>query len=182
MNKRDWRIAYASVCDAILLGGTFSVAAMGPFYLGSSAPSNAQNAQNSGADPHANVTVRWHGTPQAVISSHERHLHGMFHLVGPFADLRNKSSPGLPVWTGAFTSDGVAHSFTMIGSDPSRGPGNTVIPTVVIPLRLVYSDGTVIDASRDLIDGQTPVDGILNSPIFRPYPFSARGVFVGPTQ
>ena len=40
----------------------------------------------------------------------------------------------------------------------------------------------MIDSSTDLVDGQTAVQGIVNSPIFKPYPFVCGGKNVGNTQ
>jgi hypothetical protein len=47
-----------------------------------------------------------------------------------------------------------------------------VIPTVLIPLRFVFADGNVFDASTDIIDGQTAIQGFVNSPIFQNYNFN----------
>ena len=42
---------------------------------------------------------------------------------------------------------------------------------------LIFADGTVFDASTDLVDGVTPADGVRNSPIFQSAPWNS-----GPTQ
>jgi probable HAF family extracellular repeat protein len=70
----------------------------------------------------------------------------------------------------------------MVGTDPKLGSKTTIIPTVIIPLRFVFPDGQVFDASSDLIDGQTPIQGIINSPIFKNYNFVLGGKSVGNTQ
>jgi len=70
----------------------------------------------------------------------------------------------------------------MVGTDPKLGSKTTVIPTVIIPLRFVFPDGQVFDSSTDLIDGQTAVQGIVNSPIFKNYNFVLGGKSAGNTQ
>jgi hypothetical protein len=87
----------------------------------------------------------------------------------------------LPHWSGSFQSQGVVYPFTVLGQDPSLG-ATTVIPTVIIPYRLVLPDGGVFDASTDIIDGVTPVAGVVNSPLFQSVPWSAGSTQLGNTQ
>ncbi len=49
-------------------------------------------------------------------------------------------------WTGAFVSGGVAYPYTMLGTDPALGSATTWISTVMIPLKLVFSNGMVLNA------------------------------------
>jgi hypothetical protein len=88
----------------------------------------------------------------------------------------------IPHWSDSFTYQGLVYTYTMVGTDPKRSSATTVIPTVLIPLRFVFADGSVFDASTDLIDGQTAVQGIINSPIFQNYDFVSGGTHVGNTQ
>ncbi len=88
----------------------------------------------------------------------------------------------IPHWTGEFSYHGITYPYTMVGTDPKKGSATTVVPTVIIPLRFVYADGVVTDTSTDLIDGQTAIHGIVNSPIFQPYNFKPGGTQVGNTQ
>jgi probable HAF family extracellular repeat protein len=97
----------------------------------------------------------------------------------------NPDAPGvntIPHWSDSFTYNGLVYNYTMVGTDPRRGSATTVIPTVLIPLRFVFADGKVFDASTDLIDGQTSIQGIINSPIFQNYNFNNTSVHVGNTQ
>jgi hypothetical protein len=87
----------------------------------------------------------------------------------------------MPHWTSSFTSQGATYPFTVIGSDPSQGK-STTIPTVIVPYRLIFSDGGVFDATTDLVDGVTPLAGIVNSPIFQPVPWTVGLTQVGTTQ
>src|SRR5689334_3584963 len=88
----------------------------------------------------------------------------------------------IPYWSDSFSYQGLEFKYKMVGTDPKKGSKTTVIPTVIIPLRFVFPDGQVFDASTDLVDGQTPVQGIVNSPIFQNYSFVLNGTSVGTTQ
>jgi hypothetical protein len=88
----------------------------------------------------------------------------------------------IPYWSDSFSYQGLEFNYQMVGTDPKKGSKTTVIPTVIIPLRFVFPDGQVFDASTDLVDGQTPVQGIVNSPIFQNYDFVSGGTHVGNTQ
>src|SRR5262249_29490769 len=91
------------------------------------------------------------------------------------AAVATSSPSGLPTWSDSFSYQGLTYKYSMVGTDPKLGSKTTVIPTVIIPLRFVFPDGQVFDASTDLIDGQTPVQGIVNSPIFKNYNFVLGG-------
>jgi hypothetical protein len=91
------------------------------------------------------------------------------------------SALAIPHWTSSFQTQGAQYPFTVVGSDPSQG-ATTTIPTVIIPYRLVFSDGGVFDATTDLIDGVTPLAGVVNSPLFKPVPWNAGTTQLGTTQ
>lgn len=88
----------------------------------------------------------------------------------------------IPFWSDSFAYQGLEFKYKMVGTDPKNGSRTTVIPTELIPLRFVFPDGHVFDASTDIVDGQTPVQGIINSPIFQNYHFVLGGTDVGNTQ
>ena len=88
----------------------------------------------------------------------------------------------IPHWSGSFSYRGMNYPYTMVGTDPALGSATTTVPALIIPIRFVFADGTETDASADLIDGQTATHGIVNSPIFQPYPFVSGGTNVGNTQ
>ncbi len=88
----------------------------------------------------------------------------------------------IPYWSDSFDYHGLSYTYTMVGTDPKHGSATTVIPVELIPIRWVFSNGTVVDASTDIVDGQTPVQGIINSPIFQDYDFTSGGTHVGNTQ
>jgi probable HAF family extracellular repeat protein len=88
----------------------------------------------------------------------------------------------IPYWSDSFNYQGLVFKYKMVGRDPSKGSSTTVIPTFIVPLRFVFPDGQIFDSSTDLVDGQTAIQGIVNSPIFKNYPFVLGGTNVGTTQ
>jgi hypothetical protein len=88
----------------------------------------------------------------------------------------------IPHWSDTFTYHGLTYEQTMVGTDPRHGSATTIIPTVIIPLRILYIDGNVYDPTIDLIDGENPINEIRNSPIFQPTQINIGGVSMGNTQ
>jgi hypothetical protein len=88
-------------------------------------------------------------------------------------------------WTGSFIYEptGATYPYTMLGTDPSLGSAITGIPAVLIPLKVVFSDGTTLDADSP-VAGDTRSASVLTqkSPMFRAAPFSPGGTNVGTTQ
>src|SRR5215831_18019922 len=97
---------------------------------------------------------------------------------GPPAD---PASFALPHWTSSFRVEGIDYPFTVVGTDPAANQA-TVVPTVVIPYRFVFADGSVVDATQDIIDGMTPLAGVLASPVLNDLPFTAGTTPLGNTQ
>jgi hypothetical protein len=88
----------------------------------------------------------------------------------------------IPYWSDSFSYRGITYKYDMVGTDPKRGSATTTIQTVIIPMRFVFENGLVFDASTDLIDGQTSIQGIIDSPIFQNFDFISGGIHVGNTQ
>lgn len=88
----------------------------------------------------------------------------------------------IPTWSDSYTYQGLTYTYTMVGTDPKRGSATTTIPTVIVPVRFVFADGSVIDPITDVIEGRTPLQAVVNSPIFQPYAFKVGGISVGDTQ
>lgn len=88
----------------------------------------------------------------------------------------------IPYWSDSYSYLGLKYSYSMVGTDPKRGSATTVIPTVIIPMRFVFENGLVFDAAADNVDGQTSVQGMINSPVFQNYDFLSGGTHVGNTQ
>jgi hypothetical protein len=88
----------------------------------------------------------------------------------------------VPYWTDSFSYQGLTYKYSMVGTDPRRGSVTTTVPTVIIPMRFVFENGVVFDATADSIDGQTSTQGIIKSPVFQNYAFTPGGTRVGNTQ
>jgi hypothetical protein len=71
----------------------------------------------------------------------------------------------LPSWSQSFTILGKTYSYTLLGTDPSLGAATTVIPTVLVPIRLVVSD-FIVNGAPLVLDATPQMKDIENSPIF----------------
>lgn len=67
---------------------------------------------------------------------------------------------GLAHWTSTFTAEGKTWTYTMVGTDPSKGSQTTTIPVTIIPLKMVFSNGTAFN-------GHSQVSATVNSPLFK---------------
>jgi hypothetical protein len=81
-----------------------------------------------------------------------------------------RTSTTIAYWSSSFTdpTNGVTYPYTMVGTSPFAGNGQTTIPTVIIPFNFVFSDGTVMNGSGD-------VALTLASPIFSDYRYPLSG-------
>jgi hypothetical protein len=81
-----------------------------------------------------------------------------------------RTSKTIPYWSSSFTdpTNGVTYPYTMVGTNPFTGNGQTTVPTTIIPFRFVFSDGTVMDGGGD-------VAATLASPIFSEYTYPLGG-------
>jgi hypothetical protein len=71
----------------------------------------------------------------------------------------------LPTWTRGFSINGTNYSYTMVGSDPAAGATTTIIPTVLVPIRLTVPD-TLVNGQPLMLDATGSIPSILHSPIF----------------
>jgi hypothetical protein len=93
------------------------------------------------------------------------------------------AATGLTLFHSSFTFGGRTFPFTMIGTNPASGSATTTIPTVLVPLRFQFADGTVIDPNAVLVNGTgTAVQNTLLSPLFQQATFTAGTVSLGTTQ
>ena len=72
----------------------------------------------------------------------------------------------LPTWTRSFEVAGQTYSRTLVGSAP-EGAGRTVIPAVIVPVRITVSDYSVDGVHPVVFDGTKAVASMLGSPIFQ---------------
>jgi hypothetical protein len=88
----------------------------------------------------------------------------------------------IPLWSSSFTYSGTTYPYTMVGTDPSLGSSVTVT-TRIIPLKFVFSDGTVLDPTTNVCgDTQSAVQRVVNSPLFQSTDFSSGPTYLGNTQ
>ena len=71
----------------------------------------------------------------------------------------------LPNWSASFSVAGMNYSYTLIGTDPAQGPARTVIPTIIVPVRLTIPD-YIVNGQPLVLDGTRTMSSVLNSPIF----------------
>jgi len=112
----------------------------------------------------------------------KRHVDGTAMLKRQKVNPQAANSSTIPYWSDSFAYQGLNFSYRMVGTDPKKGSTTTVIPSEIIPLRFVFADGSVFDASTDIVDGQTPIQGMVNSPVFQNHDFVLGGTDVGNTQ
>lgn len=85
-------------------------------------------------------------------------------------------------WKGKFRWQGEEYAFSMVGTDPAHGSVTTTVPVILVPVRYVFADGSVLDPSTDISGGVIPLQSILHSPVFQDRDYFVGGVFVGHTQ
>jgi hypothetical protein len=83
-------------------------------------------------------------------------------------------APALPTFTGVATVGRTRYSYTMVGTNPElRGAKNVVVPVLIIPVRLEFGDGTVLDPSQpnSCLGGLVPLTLALQSPLFQNFDY-----------
>jgi len=105
------------------------------------------------------------------------------HLPPTLHSARVSQPPVTPLttWNGSFTSGGTTYNYNMVGVAPTLGSSAT-IPTVIIPVKIVISNGATFDPSAVLSNGNTVVQNTVASPIFASIPFTSGGISMGTTQ
>jgi len=105
--------------------------------------------------------VRTHAAAPTILNGKAR-----FHnFKNHFSDADLASTP-LKHWNGQFTYQGTTYKYTMVGTNPSSGSVTTTVPVTIIPLKLTFSDSTVLDGSQK-------VSNTTASPIFQNAQFSS---------
>jgi len=87
------------------------------------------------------------------------HLHGNTAVRAMLQRSGSTMVNTIPYWSSLFAYNGNLYPYQMVGTDPSAGSATTTVRTVIIPLNLVFSDGTAFD-------GTSRVDKTEDSPIF----------------
>jgi len=88
----------------------------------------------------------------------------------------------LQTWNGSFTFNGTKYNYNMVGVPPFPS-GSATIPTVIIPVKIVISNGASFDPAHVLSNGKTVTQNTVASPIFTSsVDFTSGGVDMGTTQ
>jgi hypothetical protein len=94
----------------------------------------------------------------------------------------------LTQWNGSFTDlRGKKITYTMVGTDPSKGGVSTTVPVYIIPIKMVYGktngNHTFDPVKAKVSNGLTVVNNVIASPIFNPgVNFTQGGTNLGTTQ
>jgi hypothetical protein len=92
------------------------------------------------------------------------------------------TSTPLRTWNGSFTSNGTTFHYNMVGVPPFPSSSAT-IPTIIVPIKIMLSNGAVFDPSTKLTNGKTVTQNTLASPIFTSsVDFTSGGANMGTTQ
>jgi hypothetical protein len=90
-------------------------------------------------------------------------------IPGPAA-VEKRGVPGLATFTRSIVVQRRTYRYTMVGSDPFLArSGRVVVPLQIIPVRVVFNDGTVLDATvpgPECAGPGDPLTNTLGSPLF----------------
>ena len=75
------------------------------------------------------------------------------------ADASGAAAHSIPVWSSSCSVNGVVYNIQLVGSNPSRGGTTTLVANSIVPMRISFADGVVLDASRE-------VQPLVASPIY----------------
>ena len=105
---------------------------------------------------------------QVRFSSPGRHRASSVGVQGAFARRRSRSDRlrTVPFFEDTFVSGGQTYLYRMVGQNPKVSAGRTMVRDVIVPLRFVFADGQVFDAS-------STIRPLRRSPLFRPAPFTS---------
>ena len=97
-------------------------------------------------------------------------------------NLIEAASAPLQTWNGSFTFGGKTYTYNMVGVPPFPSSSAT-IATVIIPVKIVISNGATFDPSHVLSNGKTVTQNTVASPIFAStVDFTSGGTDMGTTQ
>jgi hypothetical protein len=87
---------------------------------------------------------------------------------------RRPPPPTLATFTGVVAVGRTRYTYVMVGSNPQlRRARNVVVPVAIVPMRLEFSDGTVLDPSQPdaCLGGRVPLAVTLQSPLFQDFDY-----------
>jgi hypothetical protein len=87
---------------------------------------------------------------------------------------------GLAFYTANYTSlQGFPLPFNIVGTNPASGLATTIVPTVIVPIKVVYQTPGALNGT---LDGTNVAPAVQNSPIFLTADYTFGGTDVGVTQ
>jgi hypothetical protein len=105
------------------------------------------------SNPLHAASIKIQGTPRFI------------HFSKAFSDA-TLASTRLKHWTSSFSSGGITYKYSMVGTNPKKTSVTTTVLVTIVPLRLVFSNGTIFDGSNKVAD-------TTGSPIFQPASFKS---------
>jgi PEP-CTERM motif len=99
--------------------------------------------------------------------------------LGPAQSNGTAQATGLAFFSANYASLGTSRllPFNVVGSNPANGAATTTIPTVIVPIKVVYQT-----AGGLFLDGTNVVPAVQNSPIFLTADYTVGGTDLGVTQ
>ena len=100
-------------------------------------------------------------------------LLGLCVLLSPACEKKAPSGPaiGVPTFTRSFTAAGKEYHYTLVGRDPAQG-GTTTIPTVLVPVSLVFDAPAAKAGKNAEISAADDVPKVVQSPVFQNHAFA----------
>lgn len=105
--------------------------------------------------------INWH--PVSQISQNFAHA---AQTQATTANSKQQHITSIPYWASSFTYQGQAYPYTMVGTNPAKGSAITLVPTLLVPVKIVLANGAVYN-------GENKVRDVLKSPLFIPTSFKS---------
>jgi hypothetical protein len=163
------------------LGDTQYIGNGTDYFLGTGVLSNG--GANKAAAPPKNTALELANGEVAVAGSF-----GISIGQGPAQDPAQSAgeAPSLAFYNANYKSLGAVQlPFNIVGTDPTKGAATTNIPTVIVPINIVFEAGTVNTSKPSgpvELDGSSVVSAVANSPIFQAADYKVGGTDLGVTQ
>lgn len=116
----------------------------------------------------------------------------MFKVLRPHGEVHFRQHAGSPLtlkfWYGTLNYNGIAYTYEMVGTDPSKTNKTTTIKAYIIPVKMVYSkkvygkDGRTFEPNADKWNGLTITRALAKSPLFGTMDWKWGSTDVGTTQ
>jgi hypothetical protein len=131
---------------------------------------NPEHGAGRSAAPGKNALIDIDGRPVAVAT-------GFHSAVGQGPDQDPGQVDGLAFYKANYTAlGGKQPPFNIVGTNPALGAATTTVPTVIVPVKVVFQTPGVT------LDGTNVLSAVQNSPIFQNSGYTAGTVDLGITQ